>query len=101
MTGEGWPRKSCATAGSSSAPTSSGGSSTARKVSHDGLVTVDRGVVASEPRPDRSPQRWPSGTGASWADGLITVNQHGAATVRALEAYRSRVAGAQSGSSST
>ena len=63
------------------------------EVSHDGLVTVDRAKVWSRPsrRPDLVAAAVTTETAAraaSWADGLITVNQQGGGDRRALEAYR-------------
>ena len=93
VTGDGWPRKElrdrrlieCADVISRLLD--------GEEVSHDGLVTVDRARVWSRPsrRPDlvaAAVTTEKAARAASWADGLITVNQQGGGDRRALEAYR-------------
>lgn len=63
------------------------------EVSHDGLVTVNRGRVwtRADPAPDLvGPAVTPETAArhATWADGLITVNQPADTLRRVLEAYR-------------
>ena len=84
MTGEGWPRKELRDRRLIECADVIGRLLDGEEVSHDGLVTVDRAVWS---RPSRRPDLVAAAVttetaarAASWADGLITVNQQGAAT---------------------
>lgn len=93
VTGDGWPRKELRDRRLIECADVIGRLLDGEEVSHEGLVTVDRGRVWSRPsqRPDLVAAAVTAETAAraaSWADGLITVNQQGGGDRRALEAYR-------------
>ena len=93
VTGDAWPRKELRDRRLVECADIIGRLLDGEEVSHDGLVTVDRARVWSRPsrRPDLVAAAVSTETAAraaSWADGLITVNQQGGGDRRALEAYR-------------
>src|SRR4051812_43373540 len=93
VTGQSWPRKEVRDARLVECVDVIRRLLAGEEVSHDGLVTVDRARLwtLAEPVPDLvGPAVTPESAArhASWADGLITVNQPPEVLRRVLEAYR-------------
>jgi probable non-F420 flavinoid oxidoreductase len=93
ITGEPWPRKEVRNARLAECVTVIRALLAGEEVSHDGLVRVDRARLWS--RPSQPPiligpavSEATAGWLASWADGLVTINQPPDTLRRILDAYR-------------
>lgn len=93
ITGEGWPRKELRDARLVECVEIIRALLAGEEVSHDGLVTVDRARLWT--LPERSPQLIGAAVTvqtarnvASWADGLLTVDQPAAQLRKVVDAYR-------------